>query len=401
MNALSVSEALEQVLNGAQPRDKIEIAITDALGMVLAEDLKARITQPPFHASAMDGYAVRSGDIGNVPVRLKIVGESAAGHGMTGTLKAGEAARIFTGAPVPDGADTIVIQEDTERNEQEVLIQVSNPPGTYIRRQGYDFAEGDVLLSERTLLTARTLSLAAAMNHDKVSVFRQPRVAILSTGDELVMPGEKPNPEQIISSTPVGLAALVSRSGGIPDLLGIARDTAESLGEHIEKAKEADILVTIGGASVGDHDLVQEIMTDHGMKLDFWKIAMRPGKPLMFGSRNHQRILGLPGNPVSAMICGRIFLVPLVKKLAGLRDAGEETRSLPLAQAVSANGPREHYMRAEYVTDKAGNRQVRTFDDQDSSLLATLARADCLVVRPVGDIAREAGAEVPVLALDF
>ena len=401
MNALSVSEALEQVLQGAQPREKNKIAITDALGTVLAEDLKARITQPPFDASAMDGYAVRSEDIEKIPVRLKIVGESAAGHGMAGSLMAGETARIFTGAPVPEGADTIVIQEDTERDEEDVLIKVSNPAGTYIRPRGYDFAEGDVLLKQRTLLTARTLSLAAAMNHDEVLVFRRPRVAILSTGDELVMPGEKPNPEQIVSSTPVGLAALVSRSGGVPVLLGIARDSAESLGEHIEKARDADVLVTIGGASVGDHDLVQDIMTHHGMNLDFWKIAMRPGKPLMFGSRNLQRILGLPGNPVSAMICGRIFLVPLVKKLAGLKDADEEIVTLPLSHGVGANGPREHYMRAEYVMDEHGNRQVRPFEDQDSSLLATLARADCLVVRPVHDKAREAGTEVRVLALDF
>ncbi len=401
MSFLSVSEALERVIDGIEPRDAEIVKLGHAAHRVLAQDLTARLTQPPFDASAMDGYAVKAEDIRSCPASLTVIGEAAAGHGFSGVLEKTQAVRIFTGAPVPEDADTVVIQEVTDRRDDIVTIIESADAGAYVRPRGYDFHEGDVLLKSGTRLNARTLSLAAAMDYADLKVTARPKVAILATGDELVYPGESREPHQIVSSTPYGLAMLIEAAGGVAQLLGIAVDTAESLKEGISRAADADILVTIGGASVGDHDLVQDVLRKEGLSLDFWKIAMRPGKPLMYGRLGQKRCLGLPGNPVSALICGRIFLYPLVRKMAGDLQTDIPETELPLEVDISANGPREHFMRAELITDSRGRQTVAPLPDQDSSLLATLARADLLVVRPPHGPALSAGTLVPVMTLDF
>ena len=401
MSSLSVSEALRRVLDGIEPRDSEVVKLGNAGQRVLAEDLTAGLTQPPFNASAMDGYAVKADDILKCPVDLTIIGEAAAGHGFAGELEAQQAVRIFTGAPVPPAADTIVIQELTDRRGNKVTIKESADIGAYIRPQGYDFQKGDTLLKSGTQLNARTLSLAAAMNCAEVKVTARPRVAVLATGDELVFPGAPRDSHQIVSSTPYGLAMMIEAAGGIADLLGIADDTADSLKAGIARASEADILVTIGGASVGDHDLVQDVLRDEGLTLDFWKIAMRPGKPLMYGRLGQKRVLGLPGNPVSALVCGRVFLFPLVRKMAGSPQTEELTTELPLSADIEPNGPREHFMRAELTADCSGRKSVAPLPDQDSSLLASLARADLLIIRPPHGTSLKAGTMVPVMNLDF
>jgi molybdopterin molybdotransferase len=376
------------------------IAIESAQDRILAFDLAARLTQPPFNASAMDGYAIRAADITQLPARLSVIGTSAAGHPFAGNVGPGQAVRIFTGAVVPIGADAIVIQENVERDGDTVTFSPSAIEPEYIRQRGCDFAIGEVLLRSGRRLGARELALAAAMGYAHVSVRCLPRVAILSTGDELVPSGTPPGPGQIVAANHLGVAALVARAGGEPVLLGIARDTHESLAEHIAKGHDADILVTIGGASVGEHDLVAPVLASRGMKLSFWKIAMRPGKPLMYGRLASQHVLGLPGNPVSALVTARVFLVPLINALlattpmAGERDA---RAGVPLL----ANGPRQHYMRATSRPTADGIAEVTPVRSQDSSLLSPLATADCLIVRPINAPAAAAGAIVQVLPLDF
>jgi molybdopterin molybdotransferase len=376
------------------------VAIESAHDRILAFDLAARLTQPPFNASAMDGYAIRAADIARLPARLTVIGTSAAGHPFAGNVAPGQAVRIFTGAVVPSGADAIVIQENVEREGDIVTFSASAIEAEYIRPRGCDFSTGEVLLRSGRRLGGRELALAAAMGYSHVSVRRLPRVAILSTGDELVPSGTTPGPGQIVAANHIGIAALVARAGGEPVPLGIARDTHESLAEHIAKGHDADILVTIGGASVGEHDLVAPVLTSRGMKLAFWKIAMRPGKPLMYGRLASQHVLGLPGNPVSALVTARVFLMPLINALlatapmAGERDA---RAGVPLA----ANGPRQHYMRATSRPAPDGVAEVTPVRSQDSSLLSPLATADCLIVRPINAPAAAAGAIVRVLALDF
>ena len=401
MAALSVDEALARVLEGAAPLPAEEVAILDAATRVLATPLAARLTQPPFDASAMDGYAVRAADVATLPARLRVVGEAAAGHGFHGSVGPGEAVRIFTGAPLPGGADAIVIQENTSRDGALLTVSEGRPDPDHVRRRGSDFAESSVLLAAGRVLDARAATLAAAAGHGEVTVHRRPVVAILATGDELVPPGVSPGPDQIVSSNPVGLAALVRAAGGVPRLLGIARDTTADLTAKVREARDADVLVTIGGASVGDHDLVAPVLRAEGVTLDFWKIAMRPGKPMIFGRRDALRIIGLPGNPVSSLICGRVFLMPLVARLAGRGDAAMSGRTMPLAGPLGANGPRQHYMRATTFTDPDGRCRVLAAPSQDSSLLSPLAAADCLIVRPPAAAALPAGAMVPVLTLDF
>ncbi len=401
MGLLSVAEAMAHVTADVEPLETERVALDEAHGRVLASDIAARLTQPPFNASAMDGYAVRSTDLGTLPCTLKVIGEAGAGHAFDGTVGTGQAARIFTGAPVPEGADTIVIQEDTTRDGDVVTVLEGAPAGTYIRPRGFDFAEGTVLLPAPRRLTARDVALAAAMNHDTVLVRRRPKVAILATGDELVSPGEDPAPDQIVSSNPYGLAPLVAAFGGVPQRLGIARDTLASLDERMTEAADADILVTIGGASVGEHDLVQDALRARGMSLDFWRIAMRPGKPLMFARKDHQRVLGLPGNPVSAMVCSRIFLVPLLRGLLGLEPEPDATLNGVLDAEIGQNGPRQHYMRATSTPGPDGTLRVTPVTSQDSSLLSLLASADCLIVRPPNAPAQPAGDSVPLLRLDF
>lgn len=401
MALLSVAEALARVTADTEPLGTEAVSLDDAHGRVLAEDVAARLTQPPFNASAMDGYAARADDLTDLPRTLRVIGEAGAGHAFDGEVQSGEAARIFTGAPVPEGADTIVIQEDTTRDGDQVTVLEGAPAGTYIRPRGFDFAEGDVLLSAPRRLTARDTALAAAMNNATLTVRRRPKVAILATGDELVSPGESPAPDQIVSSNPYGLAPLVKAFGGIPERLGIARDTLASLDERMTEAEDADILVTIGGASVGEHDLVQDALRARGMSLDFWRIAMRPGKPLMFARHGDKRVLGVPGNPVSAMVCARIFLVPLLRRLLGLEPEPDATLNGVLQAGIGANGPRQHYMRAKALPGPDGAIQVTPVTSQDSSLLSLLAIADCLIVRPPEAPAMAAGESVPLLRLDF
>jgi len=399
--ALSVEEALERIVADVRPTAAETVPIEQAAGRVLAEPLLARLTQPPFDASAMDGYAVRSADVAQLPARLKVVGEAAAGHPFDGRVGAGESVRIFTGAPVPAGADSIVIQENTTASDGVVEVREGRPDLGHIRPCGFDFRQSDELLPAGRRLGPREVTLAAAAGHGEVPVRRRPVVAILATGDELVSPGTLPGPGQIISSNPLGVAALLTQAGAEARLLGIARDSHDSLIQHIEAARDADVLVTIGGASVGEHDLVGPVLQSLGMTLAFWKINMRPGKPLLHGRLGEQRIIGLPGNPVSALICTRVFLVPLVRALLGLpREMGAAVKA-PLAEPVESNGPRQHYMRAMLEHQSDGRQQVRLARSQDSSLLTPLAASDVLLVRPPGAPALPAGAEVPILLLDF
>jgi len=398
---LSVDEALHRMLDGVAPTGSEAVAIEAARGRILAEPLAALLTQPPFDASAMDGYAVRAADVAKPPATLAVIGEAAAGHPFAGAVRAGQAVRIFTGAPVPEGADAVVIQENAAREGGAVVVREGAPETGHIRRTGFDFRAGDALLAAGRRLGPRELSLAAAMGHGTVPVRRKPRVAIVSTGDELVAPGSQPGPGQIVSSNHLGVAALAELAGADVAQLGIARDTRASLDAHFARAEGADIIVTIGGASVGDHDLVGPVLEARGMALAFWKIAMRPGKPLMFGRLGDTRVLGLPGNPVSSLVCTRVFLVPLLRALLGLPAREDQPVMARAAVAIEANGPRQHYMRATSAPGDDGIALVTPVRSQDSSLLAPLAQADCLLVRPASAAAAAAGSLVPILPLDF
>ncbi|MFM9846380.1 MAG: gephyrin-like molybdotransferase Glp [Hyphomicrobiaceae bacterium] len=399
---LSVDDAMAHILAGVIPLPAETIAIETARGRILAADLAAKLTQPPFDASAMDGYATRAVDVATLPATLNVIGESAAGHPFGGRVGPGQAVRIFTGAPVPDGTDAIVIQENTERLGDRVVVRPGTVDLGHIRRRGFDFTSGAILLDAGRKLGPRELSLAAAMGHGRVAVYRKPRVAVLSTGDELVMPGETPGVGQIVSSNHLGIAALAEIAGADVIQLGIARDTREDLSAHVERAAGADILVTIGGASVGDHDLVAPVLEGRGMRLAFWKIAMRPGKPLMYGSLGPMRVVGLPGNPVSALVCMRVFAVPLIHALAGVPPTSNaSTATARAAVALGANGPRQHYMRGTLKRAADGSLEVTPVRSQDSSLLSPLAVADCLLIRPPNGSAVPAGGSVPILRLDF
>jgi molybdopterin molybdotransferase len=398
MALLSVAEALARVTKGIVPLEAERVPLEKAGGRVLAEDLVAGLTQPPFDASAMDGYAVRGEDVKSLPAKLRLIGASLAGAGFRERVGRGEAVRIFTGAPVPEGADTIVIQEDVEEIAGDVTVKDASP-GRHIRPRGQDFRQGDVLLEAGTRLGPRQLMLAAANNEAELSVRRKPKVAILATGDEVLPPGSKLAADQIVSSVPFGLAPLIERHGGEAIQLGIAKDQTESILTLARAGKGADILLTIGGASVGERDLVASALRSEGLEVDFWKVAMRPGKPLLYGRLGQQRVLGLPGNPVSAFVTSFVFLVPMLEAMLGL------TRSRGLAEAVlgdnlAANGEREHYMGAVSERREDGTRVVHALPSQDSSLVAALARADCLIVRAPGAPAVAVGASVDILSLD-
>jgi molybdopterin molybdotransferase len=398
---LSVDEALARIVDGAAPTQSVPVSLADAAHRVLAEDVRATLTQPPFDASAMDGYAVRSGDVAALPARLTLIGEARAGQSFDGTLGPGQCVRIFTGAPVPAGADAIVIQENTRANGAGVEVVEGRPDPAHIRPRGGDFAGGQVLLQSGRTLEARAVMLAAAMGHATLAVRRKPIVAVLATGDELVEPGTRPGPDQIVSSNPYGLAAMIAAAGAEPRLLGIAGDTRAALDEKIAAADGADVLVTTGGASVGDHDLVGPALQARGMALDFWKIAMRPGKPMLFGRLGPQRVLGLPGNPVSALICGRIFLLPLIDHLLGRATPASAPVRARLTTDLEKNGPRQHFMRALTQRDAAGVLWVTPHTSQDSSLMSPLAAANALLVRAIDAPALAAGADVDVLPMDF
>jgi molybdopterin molybdotransferase len=395
---LSVAEAISLVIADTLPMPVESVALADAHGRVLAEDLAATLTQPPFPAAAMDGYAVCRADLDTLPATLAVIGESAAGHPFAGKVDAGEAVRIFTGAIVPEGADFILIQENVEARGGTAHAREINAE-RFIRERGIDFHEGNVLLRAGRRLTARDLMLAAQMNHAVLPVRRRPRVALLPSGDELVLPGVPPGPGQIISSIPSCLAPLLRSAGAEPRVLDIAKDTPKSLAAAIASAGKADILVTIGGASVGDHDLVRQALEDAGFAIGFHKVAMRPGKPFMSGRRGGQRVLGLPGNPVSAVTCSIIFLLPLIAALLGEDRPPLSAMRLPLAAPLPANGAREHYMRGKFA-ELDGVRAVEALPSQDSSLTAALASADCLIVRPPNTPPLLAGDAVPILPLN-
>jgi molybdopterin molybdotransferase len=397
---ISVEEARRRLLAPLAPLGAEQVSLSDALGRVLAEDVAARRTQPPFAASAMDGYAVRAADVARVPARLKVVGSVPAGQAYAGTVGSGEAVRIFTGAPVPAGADAIVIQEDTERDGDIVTVREGATAGTYVRPAGLDFREGDIGLRAGRRLSARDVGLAAAMNRPWLLVRRQPRVAILPTGDEVVMPGDPVGPNQIVSSNGLALAALITQCGGIPVQLPIAPDDSSALQRIAAGAAGADFLVTTGGASVGDHDLVREALQASGLTLDFWKIAMRPGKPLMVGRYRDTPMMGLPGNPVSTLVCGLLFLKPAIERLLGLTTDEMPAARARLTQKLPANDRRQDYLRAKLSRAADGTFEVRPFDRQDSSMMSALAHSDCLIVRPPLAAAAASGDSVEIILLD-
>jgi molybdopterin molybdotransferase len=393
---ISVEEALQRFLALIEPVAPEQISLEAAHGRALAEDVAARRTQPPFAVSAMDGYAARSADVAEVPARLRVIGSVAAGSAYDGTVGPGEAVRIFTGAPVPAGADCIIIQEDTERDGDVVIVRESAPLGHYVRPEGLDFRAGEIGLTAGRVLSARDVGLAAAMNRPWLAVRRRPRVAILPTGDEIVMPGDPVGPNQIVSSNALALGALVAASGGIPVQLGIATDSHASLQHMAAGAAGADLLVTTGGASVGEHDLVRDALGDHGLELDFWKIAMRPGKPLMVGRLRGTPMLGLPGNPVSTMVCGLLFLRPAILKMQGLAPPND-MRTARLVSPLGENDRRQDYLRAECRPGADGELEVEPFRRQDSSMMSLLSRANCLVMRPPLAPAALTGARVPII----
>jgi molybdopterin molybdotransferase len=396
---LSVAEARARIIAAFKPLPAEQVALPEAVGRILAEDVRARLTQPPFAASAMDGYAVRAADVATPPVRLEIVGYAPAGGARAAPLRPGEAVRIFTGAPLPEGADSIVIQEDTASEGEQVLVKAAAGKGTYVRPAGLDFREGDLGLSAGKRLNARDIGLAASMNYPWLKVRRKPRVAILATGDEIVMPGEPRRAQQIISSNGQGLAAFLREIGAEPIDLGIAPDDRAALQRLIGGAAGTDLLVTTGGASVGDHDLVQSVLGEKGMELDFWKIAMRPGKPLMFGRIGTTPVLGLPGNPVSSLVCATVYLKPALQTMLGL-PAPEHGETAFAGRDLAENDNRQDYLRARLSTDSNGRLLATPFEKQDSSMMFLLQQADCLVIRPPHAPRLPAGTPVPILRLD-
>src|SRR5580704_7598783 len=394
---ISVEEALARLLAPLEALPAEQISIADAMGRVLAEDLAARRTQPPFAASAMDGYAVRAADVATVPATLRIVAEIPAGAGFGGLIGKGEAARIFTGAPLPEGADTIVIQEDTERDGDTVRVVEGAKKGTYVRRAGLDFTEGEVLLHAGRRLTPRDIGLAAAMNRPWLFVNRRPVIGILSTGDEVVMPGEPIGPHQIVSSNALALAAFVTACGGTPVGLGNAPDDADALRRFAAGARGVDLLVSTGGVSVGEHDLMREVLSEDGLKIDFWEIAMRPGKPLMSGSYRGTPMIGLPGNPVSTLVCSLLFLKPAMERLAGLPDNPDPPATARLGRDLRQNDRRQDYLRSRLGRAADGALEVTPFEVQDSSMMRPLASSDCLLIRPPHAPAAPAGTAVPII----
>lgn len=400
MALVPVAKALERLLDGAAALAGESVRLADAPDRVLAEPVAALRTQPPFNASAMDGYAVRSANLASLPVQLRVVGTAPAGRGFTGLVGKGEAVRIFTGAPVPEGADTVVIQENV-RDLGGGRIEMSDPTpaGRNIRRAGLDFSRGDVVLEKGRLLDPAALSLAASANHARLNVVRRPLVAIIATGDELLPPGSELGPDQIISSNAYGVAAVAQSVGARALDLGIAADRKEAIAALVRKAVEAgaDVIVTLGGASVGDHDLIHDVLTGEGMTLDFWKIAMRPGKPLMFGRLGDIRCIGLPGNPVASLVCSQLFLKPLLARLGG-RSHRQDIRTARLGAAMHANDVRQDYVRA-VVREDAGTLVATPFGIQDSSMLRMLADANGLIVREPFAPAADTGTECSVLML--
>ena len=387
---ITVEDALARCLALARPLATESVALRQSAGRYMPTSAVARLTQPPFAASAMDGYAL--GAAAEVGARFSVIGEAGAGHAFAGRLTSDQAIRIFTGAPLPEGAVTIAIQEDITADGQQITLNTPARAGDNIRPMGQDFLQGQSLAPR--LLRPNDLALLAAMNIPEVTVTRRPIVALIATGDELVMPGEVPLPDQIIASNTFALAAMIEAAGGEARMLPIARDTEADLRTVFGLTEGADLIVTIGGASVGDHDLVGKVAADLGLERAFWKIAMRPGKPLMAGHIQGTPMLGLPGNPVSAIVCGHLFLLPMLRAMLGRTDCAPPVLQAQLGMDQPANGPRTHYMRARLVKGV-----ITPFDRQDSALLSILTEANALMIRPMGDPARRAGDMVEYIAI--
>ena len=396
---LTVEQARDRILARMAPVGHETVALPEAWGRVLAAPVAARLTQPPADVSAMDGYALRAADAAE-GARLRVVGAAPAGRPFDGTLKWGEAVRLFTGSVIPAGADTVLLQEDATAEGDTVCVDLAPAPGQHIRRRGQDFAQGDTVLHAGRRLGARDIGLAAAANHPWLRVHRRPRIGVLATGDEIFLPGEPIAAGGIVSSNSHMLAGLIRGAGGEPVILPIAGDSLAAMEEGARAAAGMDLLVTIGGASVGDHDLVQAGLGAQGFALDFWKIAMRPGKPIIFGSLGGMPVIGLPGNPVSAFVCAVLFLAPSIARLAGLPDAALPTVRARLGAPVRANDHRADHLRA--TIDATPQGLVATpFARQDSAMLGVLAAAGALILRAPHAPALEAGGEVEVLRLDM
>ncbi|SNR40959.1 molybdopterin molybdotransferase MoeA [Puniceibacterium sediminis] len=387
---ISVGEALDQLFALVAPLGTETVGLCHALDRVMVTDAVAQRDQPPFPASAMDGYAVMRAEPG---LALTVVGESAAGHGFGGTLAPGQAVRIFTGAPVPKGASRVVIQEDVTRDGDTITLGRNLDISDHIRPAGNDFSAGFRMKAARRL-TPNDIALLASMNIAAVTVTRRPVVALISTGDELVMPGEAPGPDQIIASNTFGLYAQMQQLGAEPRLLPIGRDTVASMTQALDLTHGADLIITVGGASVGDHDIVGRMAQELGLERCFYKVAMRPGKPLMAGRYGNAMMIGLPGNPVSAVVCGHVFVAPVVRAMLGLPAEAAPRQLARLAQDIGPNGPREHYMRAHL-----GPQGLQAFDRQDSSLLSVLGQANALLVRAPSDPARPVGDHMAYIPL--
>jgi molybdopterin molybdotransferase len=399
---LPVADARRMIVERMRVLESETVPLDQALGRVLAQDMTAQVSHPAADVSAMDGYAVRTDDA-VLDAKLKVVGESAAGHPWAGHLKPGEAVRIFTGAYVPAGADAIVIQEDTAPIDGGVKVTEAALRGRHIRKEGQDFHKGDVTLRAPKRLTARDVGLLGAMNHGVVPVRRPPRVGVISTGDEIVMPGNPIGPGQLSSANGPGLSAYVVSQGGEAIHLGIAKDDAAALRELVGRANEVDMLLTSGGVSVGDHDLIKRVLGDMGLDLAFHKIAMRPGKPLLFGQVHNKGVttpvMGLPGNPVAAMICSIMFLGPALAAMQGLPGELPPLMPAKLGAAMKANDKREDYIRGSLTVGTDGYAVATPFPVQDSAMVSALARADVLILRPPFAPAANAGDQVSVLPL--
>jgi molybdopterin molybdotransferase len=396
MALMPVSEALARILASARVMGVESVKLSEALGRITASDLKAKHNQPPFHASAMDGYAVSHVDIATLPATLKLIGVAAAGHAFKGNVKHGQAVRILTGAPLPKGADTVVIQENVRVEGKAITVNEATAMGRNIREAGLDFAKGVVLVGAGAKLGARDIGLLASANHAMIRIRMKPRVAILTTGDELALPGAARRFDQITSSNSSALAAFAKACGTEVIDLGIIKDDLTAIIKAINRASKAEVLITTGGASVGDHDFVQEALRRAGVKIDFWKIAMRPGKPFMFGSKGKLRVLGLPGNPVAALVCAQLFLKPLLEKMQGL-DVSTTPIMARLGADVPANDQRQDYLRANLTLGEDGARVATPALKQDSSMQRVMQTANCLIVRDAFALPAKAGSLVPIL----
>ena len=396
MALLPVPEALETILNRSHPIETEIISIHDTLGRVLADDVRSQLTQPPFAASAMDGYAVRFDDIGGP---LTLIGESQAGKSFDGSLSNGEALRIFTGAPVPVGADTVIMQENTSFEGNQVTINECRAKGINIRKIGEDFKKDDILLKKGVKITARHIAVIAAGNVEKICVYRKPKVAILSTGDELLDVGSEISPDKIVNSNVPLFMALIKENGGIPVNLGTARDTLDDVKAKILKVKDVDIFVSIGGVSVGDYDIIKDVLKDAGLKVDFWKVAMKPGKPIVYGDFKGIHYFGMPGNPSSAYICFVNFMLPAMNKMQGLGEYGYPISHAILDHDIKEGSGRMNFMRAIYTENQDGIKTVSANFSQSSALLKTMSDANCLLIRDVKAPPAKAGELVKIVLI--